>query len=147
MRTFGTVAAVAAGLALGTLAVDSPGAGTSFPCRWHWDLRSGMPKGQVVAGFTTDCSGYRGGGSLTIAARLLKWNPESKSWRVEKAQTQRWTSFEHRRFVELRKPCTAGSFKAAFNAVLRSPSGVVAGTVSVKSGALRVVVPCIFGIG
>lgn len=100
-----------------------------------------------MAGFTTDCSGYRGGGTLTIAARLLKWNPRSKSWRVERTQTQRWTSFEQRRFVELRKPCSPGSFKATFNAVLRSSNGAVAGTVSVKSSALRVVVPCIYSIG
>lgn len=119
----------------------------AFPCRWNWDLRSGLPQGKVVAGFDADCSNYRGGGTITISALLLRWDPQSGAWKRDRAQTKRWTNLKQRRYVELSRPCIPTKFKAQFHALLRSPGGSVVGTVSVKSRALRVVVPRTFTIG
>lgn len=146
LRTL-TIAVAAGALALGTIEPGFPRSSPSFPCRWTWDLRSGTPAGQVVAGFAVDCSSYGRRGSLMIEAKLAKWNPRTRSWQAVASQARRWTSFRGRRYVELSRPCTVGTFRATFQAVLRDSGNAVVDRLPVTTGPLHVVVPCAFTLG
>ena len=75
----GVVAFSGAGHARGT---------SSFPCRWSWALQDGLRNGYVTAGNNADCGGRSG--SLTLSARLLRWDQKSKRWHTDKAQTRTW---------------------------------------------------------
>jgi hypothetical protein len=111
-------------------------AGTSFPCRWTWSLHDGLRAGYVTAGSNADCGGRSG--SLTLSARLLRWDPNSKAWHTDRAQTKTWTDLRANRYVELAEPCVASTVRAVFGWILRDSSGAVVARNSVKTGSLKV---------
>jgi hypothetical protein len=86
-------------------------------------------------------------GVLVLTAKLYRWDPQSRRWQRVGASTRRWRNFDVRNWVEVSKPCVATFFRAQFRAVLRSPWGRVVGRVSVRSGRLRVSVPCVMTLG
>lgn len=119
---------------------------TSFPCRWQWDLHAGLRAGYVTAGSSADCAGRRG--SLTLSARLLRWNPQSKTWHADRAQTRTWRDLSGNRYVELTERCTAATFRAVFGWTLRDTGGALVSRHAVRSGVLKVPGPdCRFQIG
>jgi len=138
-----TVLVVVAVAALATATAGSARPG-SFPCRSSWTLNQGKPAGQVVAGFGVDCASLRRNESLSVTGRLFKLDPHTGKWHLELTRTGRWANIAQVRSLALREPCAAATFRASFSAVLRYPSGAVAGRVAVDSGKLQVVVPCVF---
>jgi hypothetical protein len=137
--------------ALGSAALASSGGGyaagtSSFPCRWNWDLQAGLRDGYVTAGASADC-GARSG-SLTLSARLLRWNPKSKRWHVDKAQTRTWRDLRAHRYIELAEPCVTSTVRAVFSWILRDTGGTVVARKTVKTGPVKVPGPgCKIGIG
>jgi hypothetical protein len=116
----------------------------TFPCRSSWTLNQGEPPGQVVAGFGVNCVGLRRAESLTVTGRLFKLNTRTGKWHLEQTRTAHWANLSRTRSIDLRRPCAAAPFRASFSAVLRYPGGAVAGKVTIDSGRLKVVVPCVF---
>jgi hypothetical protein len=143
-----SILTLAATLATAAAVAGSAGAhpASSLPCRWHWNLTDGLPPGKVVAGMNVSCGSYQGG-LLVLTARLYRWNPQQQRWQPVGASTRRWRNLNVRNWVEVTKPCAATLFRAEFRAVLRGPGGRAVGSVSVRSGRLRVSVPCVLTLG
>jgi hypothetical protein len=133
---------LAAASALAAAAVASSGAvsaaasSSSFPCRWTYDLEAGLRTGYVTAGNNASCGGRSG--SLTLSARLQRWDPRSKTWRLVKAQTKTFRDLRANRFLELAVPCVASTVRAVFGWILRDTSGAVVARNSVTTGPLKV---------
>ena len=138
-------------VALGAAAMASSASGyargkSSFPCRWKWDLEAGLRDGYVTAANSADCGGRSG--SLTLSARLLRWDPESKTWHTDRAQTRTWKNLRANRYVALAEPCAASTFRAVFSWILRNSRGSVVGRNTVRTGSVKVPGPdCKIGIG
>jgi hypothetical protein len=127
------------------LALLAPVHHASFPCQWRYDLEAGLRQGYVTAGASAACAGRTG--SLTISARIQRWNPKTRRWRKDKAQTQTWRDLSHNRYVELQERCRAGVVRADFHWTLRDGGGRVVARESVQSKGVRVPGPdCRFGI-
>jgi hypothetical protein len=119
---------------------------SSFPCHWNWTLQAGLREGYVTAGNNASCGGRSG--SLTLSARLLRWNPRSKRWHTEKAQTRTWRDLRANRYLELAEPCVASTVRAVFVWILRDSGGTVVARNAIKTGSLKVPGPaCKIGIG
>jgi hypothetical protein len=140
------VASALAAAAASSATAGFAGATQSFPCRWTYALDAGLRDGYVTAGNTADCGG--GAGSLTLSARLLKWNPKSKTWHSDRAQTRTWRDLRAHHYVELTEPCVTSTVRAVFGWVLRDTGGAVVARNSVKTGSLKVPgAACKEGIG
>jgi hypothetical protein len=126
------VASALAGAALASFA----GAASSFPCRWTYDLEAGLRDGYVTAGNNANCGGRSG--SLTLSARLLRWDPRSKTWRLVKAQTKTFRDLRANRYLELAVPCVTSTVRAVFGWILRDTGGAIVARNSVKTGPLKV---------
>lgn len=119
---------------------------SSFPCRWKWDLEAGLRDGYVTAGNSADCGGRRG--SLTLSVRLFKWDPATKTWRTEKAQTKTFRNLNGNRYLELAEPCTSSTVRAVFGWILRDTGGTIVSRNTVKTKSLRVPGPgCRISLG
>jgi hypothetical protein len=138
-------------LVLGSSAMASSAAGSSrgtssFPCRWNWDLQAGLRDGYVTAGSSAHCGGRSG--SLTLSVRLLRWDPDSKTWQTVRTQKRTFKSLRGNRYLELADPCVASTVRAVFGWILRNSRGSVVGRNTVKTGSLKVPGPdCKIGIG
>jgi hypothetical protein len=140
------VALVLGATAMASSATGSARGESSFPCRWKWDLQAGLRDGYVTAGNSAHCGGRSG--SLTLSARLLRWDPESKTWHTVRAQTRTFRNLRANRYIELAEPCTASTVRAVFSWILRNSRGSVVGRNTVKTGSLKVPGPdCKIGIG
>ena len=109
---------------------------SSFPCRWSWELRDGFRPGHITAGNNADCAGRAG--SLTLSARLLRWNPKTKKWHTDRAQTRTWTNLKGNRYVGLDEPCVTATVRAEFGWILRDTGGSVVARHSLKTAPLKV---------
>jgi hypothetical protein len=133
-------------IAMGALAAGHTAAGSSFPCRWTWDLQYGLRPGHVTAGNAADCAGRAG--SLTLRVRLLKRDDAMHSWQTVKTRSQTFHRLNRNRFVELATPCVAAKFKAVMRWVLRNPGGGVVARHVVRTGTVTVPGPnCVNSIG
>lgn len=118
----------------------------SFPCRWNWSLQDGFRVGYITAANSADCAGRAG--SLTLSARLLRWNPKTTKWHTDRAQTRTWTNLSGNRYVGLSERCVTATVRAEFGWILRDSGGSVVARHSVKSGSLKVPGPdCKISIG
>ncbi len=119
---------------------------SSFPCRWNWSLQDGFRAGYITAVNSADCGGRQG--RLTLSAQLLRWNPKTKKWHIDKSQTRTWTNLSGNRFVALAEPCVASTVRAVFSWTLRDTGGSVVARHSVKTATLKVPGPdCKISIG
>ena len=130
------VASALAGAAVASSGAVFAGAASSFPCRWNWDLEAGLRAGYVTAGNSADCGGRSG--SLTLSVRLFRWIPKSKSWHLDRAQTQTFRDLRPHRYLELAEPCLTSTVRAVFGWILRDAGGAVVARNSVKTGTLKV---------
>ena len=100
----------------------------------------------MTAGNSANCGGRSG--SLTLSARLLRWDPKSKRWHADKAQTKTFRDLRANRYLELAEPCVTSTVRAVFGWILRDSGGAVVARHSVKTGQLKVPGPgCKQGIG
>jgi hypothetical protein len=123
-------------VAMGALAVGHTAAGSSFPCRWTWDLQYGLRPGYVTAGNNANCSGRAG--SLTLKVRLLRRDEATHQWRAVRRRTRTFHQLNGNRFLEVATPCVPAKFKAVMRWVLRNPGGAVVARHVVRTGVVTV---------
>ena len=109
--------------------------GSSFRCRWAWDLQAGLREGYVTAGNSANCGGRSG--SLTLSARLLRWDAKRKGWRTDKAQTRTWRDLRTNRYIEVAEPCRGATVRAVFGWILRDSGGAVVSRKSIRTASLK----------
>jgi hypothetical protein len=126
-----------AGIALA--ASGHAGAAGSFPCRWNWDLQSGLRTGYVTAGNSADCAGR--GGSLTLGVRLLRRDPATPGWKTAKRRTRTFHHLSGSRFVEVATPCVPARFRAVMRWTLRDARGAIVARHVVRTGTITVPSP------
>jgi hypothetical protein len=134
-------------VALVALLVPSAAVGRhgTFPCRWKWDLQAGLRTGYVTAGDSADCAGRQG--SLTLSVRLLRWNPKTRKWHTDKAQTRAFKDLRANRYVTVDERCRASTVRAEFGWILRDPGGTAVSRNSIRTATLKVPGPdCRIGI-
>jgi hypothetical protein len=127
----GLVLTVLAGIGIGSAPARAARSGGSFPCRWRWDLQAGLRDGFVTAANSAECRGRTG--SLTLSVRLLRLNPKTRKWRIDKKQTRTWSDLSRNRYIELFEKCVGGTVRAEFGWILRDSGGSVVARNAVRT--------------
>jgi hypothetical protein len=115
--------------------VAAPAAGSSFPCRWNWELATNLRQGYAVAGANADCRGRPG--SLTISVRLQRQDPATHAWRTLKADTRLFHDLRKNRYVQVAKRCASAApvkYRARLSWILRGTGGAVVARLSYTAG-------------
>lgn len=133
---FVVLAVIAVAAAVASSCAAGSRASGSFPCSWKWDLEAGFRAGYVTAVNSANCAGRSG--SLTLSVRLLRWNPKTRKWHLDKAQTRTFADLHSNRYLGLAERCSASTMRAEFGWILRDSGGSVVARHSIKSGTLKV---------
>ena len=105
--------------------------GTSFPCRWNYDMYVGLRAGYVTGSENADCTGHQG--TLTLIAQLFRSTPATAKWRLDRSETQSWRNPLGNRYVEFDERCSIGKTRATFTWALRDPGGRVVAHMTIKT--------------
>lgn len=129
-------------LLLGLLASSSllgglaaPAEGSSFPCRWNWELATNLRQGYAVAGANANCAGRAG--SLTISVRLQQQDAHSHAWRTLKSDTRLFHDLRRNRYVQVARRCVSAApvtYRARSSWILRDTRGAVVARLSHTAG-------------
>ena len=130
LRTLVIVVSVAAAVT-STATAHQTVRGTSFPCRWNYNMYVGLRAGYVTGGENADCTGHQG--TLTLVVQLFRWTPATAKWRLDRSETRSWRNPLGNRYVEFDERCSIGKTRATFTWALRDPAGRVVAHMSIKT--------------
>jgi hypothetical protein len=122
-------------LACATAGMASAHRTSSFPCRWDYDLYTGLRPGYATGGMSANCFGRAG--RLTMTGQWYRLTLVTKKWRLDRSQTRTWSSLGVKHYIEFQERCKPGRLKAVYTWLLRDTEGRVIARNVVKTAPIN----------